>query len=81
MNSILFIDINLVACDFLKFDWSKMLNCYVDFSFTIFFLRMTCISRNVGKLKMVEMKFELGQTLVFFNLTSMKLYLIAKQPI
>ena len=26
MNGILFIDFNLVACDFLKFDWYKMLN-------------------------------------------------------
>ena len=37
----LFIDFNLVACDFLKFDWCKMLNGYVYFSFNIFSLRMT----------------------------------------
>ena len=29
MNGILFIDFNLPACDFLKFDWCKMLNGYV----------------------------------------------------
>ena len=44
MNGILFIDFNLVACDFLKFDWCKMLNGYVDFSFKIFSLRMTVVS-------------------------------------
>ena len=41
MNGILFIDFNIVACDFLKFDWCKMLNGCVDFSFNIFSLRMT----------------------------------------
>ena len=41
MNGILFIDVNLAACDFLKFDWCKMLNGYADFSFNIFSLRMT----------------------------------------
>ena len=35
MNGILFIDFNLVACDFLKFDRCKMLNGYPDFSFNI----------------------------------------------
>ena len=42
MNGILFIDLdfNLVACDVLKFDWCKMLNGYIDFSFNIFSLRM-----------------------------------------
>ena len=30
--------------DFLKFDWYKMLNGYVDFSFNIFSLRMTVVS-------------------------------------
>ena len=44
MNGILFIDFNLVACDFLKFDWCKMLNGYADFSFNIFSLRMTVVS-------------------------------------
>ena len=44
MNGILFIDFNLVACDFPKFDWYKMLNGYVDFSFNIFSLRMTVVS-------------------------------------
>ena len=37
-------DFNLVACDFLKFDWCKMLNGYVDFSFNIFSLRMAVVS-------------------------------------
>ena len=44
MNGILLIDFNLVACDFLKFDWCKMLNGYVDFSFNIFSLKMTVVS-------------------------------------
>ena len=44
MNGILFIDFKLVACDFLKFDWCKMLNGYADFSFNIFSLRMTVVS-------------------------------------
>ena len=44
MNGILFIDFNLVACDFLKCDWCKMLNGYVGFSFNIFSLRMTVVS-------------------------------------
>ena len=44
MNGILFIDFNLVACDFLKFDWCKMLNGYVDFSFNVFSSRMTVVS-------------------------------------
>ena len=43
MNGILFIDFNLAACNFLKFDWCKMLNGYVDFSFNIS-LRMTVVS-------------------------------------
>ena len=34
MNGILFIDFNLVACDFLKFDWFKMLNGYQIFHST-----------------------------------------------
>ena len=46
MNGILFIDFNLVARAFLKFDWYKMLNGYVDLSFSIFSLR---------KLKMLRM--------------------------
>ena len=41
MNGILFIDFNLVVCDFLKFDWYKMLNDYADFSFKILSVRMT----------------------------------------
>ena len=44
MNDILFIDFNLAACDFLKFDWCKMLNGYLDFSFNILSLRMTVVS-------------------------------------
>ena len=43
MNGILFIDFNLVACDFIKFDWCKMLNGYVAYSFNIS-LRMTVVS-------------------------------------
>ena len=43
MNGILFIDFNLVACDFLNFDWYEMLSGYVDFSFNIT-LRMTVVS-------------------------------------
>ena len=31
-------------CDFLKFDWCKMLNGYLDFSFSIFSLGMTVVS-------------------------------------
>ena len=31
MNGISFLDFNLVACDFLKFDWCKMLNGHADF--------------------------------------------------
>ena len=41
MNSILFIDFNRAACNFLKFGWFKMLNSYTKFSFSILFLRMT----------------------------------------
>ena len=44
MNGILFIDFNLAAYVFLKFDWCKMLNVYVDFSFNIFTFRMTVVS-------------------------------------
>ena len=44
MIGILFIDFNLVACDFLKFDLCKMLNGYVDFSFNSFSLRMTVVA-------------------------------------
>ena len=44
MNGILFIDFNLVACDFLKLDWCKMLKGYVEFSFNTFPLRMTVVS-------------------------------------
>ena len=39
-----FIDFNLVACDFLKFDCCKMLNNYANFSFNIFSLRTTAAS-------------------------------------
>ena len=38
------IEASLVACDFLKFYWCKMLNGCVDFSFNIFSLRMTVVS-------------------------------------
>ena len=44
MNGILFIVFNLVACGFRKFDWCKVLNGYVDFSFDVFSLRMTVVS-------------------------------------
>ena len=40
----LFIGLNLVACHFLTFDWCKMLNGSVEFSFNIFFLRITVAS-------------------------------------
>ena len=43
MNGILFIDFKLVAFDFLKFDWCRMLNGYADFSFNIFSLKMTVV--------------------------------------
>ena len=33
MNGILFIDFNLATCDFLTFDWYKMLNGYIGVSF------------------------------------------------
>ena len=41
---ILFIDFNLVAHNFLKSDWCKMLSGYVDFLFDIFLLRITVVS-------------------------------------
>ena len=44
MNGTLFIGFKVVACDFLKFEWCKMLNGYVDFSFNIVSLRMTVVS-------------------------------------
>ena len=44
INGILFIDFNLVACDFLKFDWCKMLNSHVNVLFNISPLRMTVAS-------------------------------------
>ena len=44
MNGILFIDFNTVACYFLKFDWCKMLNGYVNFLFIILSLRITVVS-------------------------------------
>ena len=44
MKGISFIDFNLIASDFLKFDWCEMLNGYVDFSFNIFSLRMAVVS-------------------------------------
>ena len=44
MNGILFIDFNTVACYFLKFDWCKMLNGYVNFLFNILSLRITVVS-------------------------------------
>ena len=49
MNGILFIDFNLVACDFLKYDWYKMLNGNVDFSFNIFFLKRWKIEDGLNK--------------------------------
>ena len=47
MNGILMIDFSIVACDFLKLDWCKMLNSYMNFTFNILsFLIMNdcCIS-------------------------------------
>ena len=44
MNGILLIDFNIVACDVRKFDWCKMLNGYVNFSFKILALKMTVVS-------------------------------------
>ena len=44
MNSILIIDTNVVACDFLTFDWCEMLNSYVNFLFNMMSLRMTFVS-------------------------------------
>ena len=44
MNDILFIGYNLVACDVITFGLCKMLNGYVDLSFSIFPLRMTVVS-------------------------------------
>ena len=44
MNGISFIGFNVGACDFLKFDWCKILNGYVNFSFNIMFLRITVVS-------------------------------------
>ena len=35
---------NHVACDFFKFDWFRMLNSYVNFSFSVLSLRMTVVS-------------------------------------
>ena len=43
MNGLLFMDFNFVACNFLKFDWCKMFNGYVDFSCNIS-LRITFVS-------------------------------------
>ena len=43
MNGILFVDFNLVACDFFRPDWWKLLTAYVDFSFNIFSLRMIIV--------------------------------------
>ena len=57
MNGILFIAFNLVACDFLKFDWCKMLNSYVNFSFIILSLRMT-----VASVEMLEIEDGLNKT-------------------
>ena len=44
INKWYFIHFNFVACDFLKFDWCKMLNGYVNFSFDILSLKMTVVS-------------------------------------
>ena len=64
----LFKDFNLVACGFLKFDWCKMLNGYVDFSFNIS-LRVTVVSvemlENWGWFKW---NLDYVELLYFFNL-------------
>ena len=39
MNGVLFIDFNLVACDFLKFDWSKMLHGDANYGHIRSFIR------------------------------------------
>ena len=44
MNGILFIDFNLVACNFFMFDWFKTLHGYVNFSFNFLSLRMIVAS-------------------------------------
>ena len=44
INGIFFIDLNLVACDFLKLDWFKTINSYAGFSINIFSLRMSVVS-------------------------------------
>ena len=55
MNGILFKDFNLLAFDFLKFDWCEMLKSYINFSFKILSLKQwkiedglneTCIMSN-----------------------------------
>ena len=61
MNGILFLDFNLVACDFLKFDWWRMLNVYVDFLFNIFSLRMTV------HLKSLNVEYGLNKTWINSN--------------
>ena len=66
MNGILLIDFNLATCDFLKFDWCKMLNGYANFTFNIL-ENDSCISRNVVKLKMVQIKHGLRKTLFIFR--------------
>ena len=43
VNDILFIDFNLAAFDPLKFDWYKILNGYINFSFYALPLRMTVV--------------------------------------
>ena len=49
MNGVLFIDFNVVAYDFLKFDLCKTVNSDVEFLFNIFSLRMT-----VGSVETLE---------------------------
>ena len=66
MNGILFIDFNLVARAFLKFDWYKMLNGYVDLSFSIFSLRKSKMLR-MYQSKRYKIENGLNETWVMSN--------------
>ena len=66
MNGILFIDFNLVALDFLKFGNVKRLCRF--FIQHLLLENDFCISQNVGKLKMLQIKLGLRRTFVFFKL-------------
>ena len=51
MNGILFIDFNLVACDFLKFDWCKMLKLSRFFIQHLLLENDCCISQKCWKVE------------------------------